>query len=61
MEDSTVVHSIDSEIDAAAIYALRKIRRELQHKPISKKGIPEGTRCDQGCCEMRKGYWVCIA
>ncbi len=55
------VHSIDPEIDAAAQYALRKLRRERKHKPINKHGVPEGERCEQGCCEMRNGYWVCIA
>lgn len=61
IDPTEATHSIDPEIDAAAQYALRKIRRERKHKPISKQGIPEGTICHQGCCQFRKGYWICIA
>lgn len=56
----TVVHSVDQEIDAAAQYALRVLQRERKHKPIKKHGVPDGARCDQGCCEMRNGYWISI-
>lgn len=55
--------SIDSEIDAAAKYALKVMRRERKHEPIPKHGknVPkEGEICYRGCCQFRSGYWIGI-
>ena len=52
---------VDAEIDAAAQYALRVLRRERKHNPVSKHGLKDGTTCDQGCCQLRDGIWRCIA
>ncbi len=55
------IHSVDPEIDAAAQYALRILRRERKHAPVPKRGVKEGTICDQGCCQFKSGIWRCIA
>lgn len=46
--------SIDSEIDAAARYALRVIRREKRKQAKAETPKPP-ERCAQGCCEYREG------